>query len=196
MSLPLWTPLPIPVIEERDARITYWPSFVARDDADRWLRALLDGVPWDADHRRMYDREVAVPRLLAHYRLDESGVPIDVHEVAQRVIRHTGVHFTSVGLNCYRDGRDSVAPHHDRLGELESGSPVAIVSLGGPRSMVISTQRQPRATRKVGLEHGSLLVMDYGSQQHYLHGIPKTTRPVAPRISLAFRVRSSSAPSA
>jgi len=34
-----------------------------------------------------------------------------------------------------------------------------------------------------------VIVMDYASQLHTLHGIPKTTAPVGARISLAFRVR-------
>ena len=38
---------------------------------------------------------------------------------------------------------------------------------------------------------GSLLVMDYETQLHYTHGVPKTTDPVGERISLAFRVRRS-----
>jgi alkylated DNA repair dioxygenase AlkB len=41
----------------------------------------------------------------------------------------------------------------------------------------------------VDLEAGSLFVMDYATQLHYTHGVPKTTEPVGERISLAFRVR-------
>jgi hypothetical protein len=43
----------------------------------------------------------------------------------------------------------------------------------------------------VDLEAGSLFVMDYATQLHYTHGVPKTTEPVGERISLAFRVRGS-----
>jgi alkylated DNA repair dioxygenase AlkB len=39
------------------------------------------------------------------------------------------------------------------------------------------------------LHPGSLLVMDHASQHHYDHGVPKQRGPVAPRISLAFRVK-------
>lgn len=31
--------------------------------------------------------------------------------------------------------------------------------------------------------------MDYTTQQHYDHGVPKTQEPVGERISLAFRVK-------
>ena len=31
--------------------------------------------------------------------------------------------------------------------------------------------------------------MSYETQLHYTHGVPKTSEPVGPRISLAFRVK-------
>lgn len=36
---------------------------------------------------------------------------------------------------------------------------------------------------------GSLFVMDYATQLHYTHAIPKTSDVVGERISLAFRVK-------
>jgi hypothetical protein len=44
------------------------------------------------------------------------------------------------------------------------------------------------------LETGSLLVMDYATQIHYTHGVPKTSEAVGERISLAFRVKPEPAP--
>ena len=41
----------------------------------------------------------------------------------------------------------------------------------------------------IDLEAGSLLVMEYETQLHYTHAVPKTSDPVGERISLAFRVR-------
>jgi len=99
------------------------------------------------------------------------------------------VAFTSVGLNFYRDGRDSVAPHNDQLGEITPGHPIALLSLGATRRMTIRANAAPRRVFHVDLAAGSLLVMSYETQLHYTHGIPKTTEPVGSRISLAFRVR-------
>jgi len=47
----------------------------------------------------------------------------------------------------------------------------------------------PKRALHVDLEPGSLLVMDYSTQLHYTHGVPKTTDLVRERISLAFRVK-------
>ena len=38
----------------------------------------------------------------------------------------------------------------------------------------------------VDLKTGSLLIMDYATQIHYTHGIPKTSAVIGERISLAF----------
>jgi alkylated DNA repair dioxygenase AlkB len=54
--------------------------------------------------------------------------------------------------------------------------------------MTIRAKMPPRRVIHVDLEPGSLLVMEYATQLHYTHGVPKTTEPVGERISLAFRV--------
>jgi len=105
------------------------------------------------------------------------------------VVEATGVPFNSVGLNFYRDGRDSVAPHNDHLDEIVDGHPIALLSLGATRRMTIRAKNPPRRAIQVDLAAGSLLVMSYATQLHYTHGIPKTNERVGPRISLAFRVK-------
>jgi alkylated DNA repair dioxygenase AlkB len=94
-----------------------------------------------------------------------------------------------VGLNFYRDGSDSVAPHGDRLDEIVEGFPIVLLSLGATRRMAIRASAPPRRVLHVDLAAGSLLMMSYATQEHYTHGIPKTRESVGPRISLAFRVR-------
>ena len=138
----------------------------------------------------MYERQVDVPRLQAHFRLapDES-TPDVIRAAADRVIAVTGVPFNSVGLNFYRDGRDSVAPHNDHLDEIADGFPIALLSLGATRRMAIRAKNPPRRALNVDLAAGSLFVMSYATQLHYTHGIPKTREAVESRISLAFRVR-------
>ena len=94
-----------------------------------------------------------------------------------------------VGLNLYRDGRDSVAPHNDHLSELREGFPIALVSLGATRRMTIRAKAAPHRTTHIDLEPGSLFVMDYATQLHHTHRVPKTRERVGERISLAFRVK-------
>jgi alkylated DNA repair dioxygenase AlkB len=179
------------IVDDDRGRITYAPRFVDSETARAWFDALRTGVAWRSERRMMYDREVDVPRLMAHFRLDPppSATPSAILDAAQRVVDRVGAPFNSVGLNRYRDGRDSVAPHHDHLNEIRKGFPIALVSLGAPRRMTIRATAPPRTAMHVDLEPGSLFVMDYATQLHYTHGVPKTAERVGERISLAFRVK-------
>jgi alkylated DNA repair dioxygenase AlkB len=181
----------IVLADDARGRIVYAPDCLAAPVAQAWFAELRDAVQWKAERRQMYDREVDVPRLTAHFRLppEEPEVPGAILRAAQNVIASTGVLFNSVGLNFYRDGRDSVAPHNDHLDTIVEGQPIALLSLGSPRRMTIRAKVPPRRVLHIDLAPGSLLMMSYATQLHYTHGIPKTKEPVGERISLAFRVR-------
>ena len=171
--------------------MTYTPGLVDAATAQEWFAQLRVEVEWRAERRMMYEREVDVPRLVGHYRLEppSASVPAAILDAARYVTESVGAPFNSVGLNLYRDGRDSVAPHNDHLNELRRGFPIALVSLGATRRMTIRAKEAPRRVIHVDLAAGSLLVMDYATQLHYTHAVPKTDDQVGERISLAFRVK-------
>lgn len=175
--------------DDARGRISYEPGFVDAVTARAWFDEIRERAPWTSQRRQMYDRTVDVPRLTARYATDDAEAPAAIRDATARVRAHTGVAFTSVGLNFYRDGRDSVAMHNDHLYELEPGFPIALVSLGSPRRMTIRAKEPTRRSFALDLDPGSLLLMSYETQLHYLHGVPKTQDVVGPRISLAFRVR-------
>ena len=177
--------------DDERGRIAYRPGFVDAGTAAAWFAEVRSGVEWRAERWMMYDREVDVPRLVGHFGLDPApaATPGAILNAATQVTERLSVPFNSVGLNLYRDGNDSVAPHNDHLNEIRKGFPIALVSLGATRRMTIRAKAQPRSAVSVDLEPGSLLVMDYATQLHYTHGVPKTTEPVGERISLAFRVK-------
>ena len=179
------------VADDARGRIVYTPGFLSAEVAAVWFEEIRGAVAWEAQRRRMYDRDVDVPRLVGHFRLAPEAEPLPeaIRAAARRVIAATGVRFTSVGLNFYRDGRDSVAPHNDHLDEIAPECPIVLLSLGATRRMTIRAKAAPRRAFHLDLAAGSLLLMSYETQLHYTHGVPKTTEPVGPRISLAFRVR-------
>jgi alkylated DNA repair dioxygenase AlkB len=169
------------------------PGFVEPATAHAWFTSLREGVEWRSERRRMYDRDVDVPRLVGRYALDDVGLPAALGEAADRVARETGTPFNSVGLNLYRDGRDSVAPHNDHLYEIVADYPIALISLGATRLMTIRSKaaagKGKRRVLDFDLEGGSLLLMSYETQRYYDHGVPKSRAAVGPRISIALRVR-------
>ena len=178
------------LVDDASGRIEYVPGFVSPKLAAGWFAQLRVAVDWEAKRRFMYDREVDVPRLTAHFALPlEPASPRAIADVVARVTARLDVPFNSVGLNLYRDGRDSVAPHNDHLYEIVPGYPIALVSLGATRRMTIRSKERSGRLIKLDLESGSLLIMSYATQLHYTHGLPKTRAAVGERISLAFRVR-------
>ncbi len=160
--------------------------------ADGLFEALASTVPWQAERRRMYERVVEVPRLLSYYREGE-GLPHPVLEEARGALsrhyaRELGEPFRSAGLCYYRDGRDSVAWHGDRIGRGErEDTMVAIVSVGEPRTLALRPRLGGGVAVRRRLGHGDLIVMGGSCQRTWDHCVPKTARPVGPRISVQFR---------
>src|SRR5688572_2374639 len=177
------------LVEDPEGGVFYRPRVIEASTAARWFALLRDGVDWQSMRRPMYDRVVDVPRLVSAYRLESPDLPQPLPEIAERLRGELDQRFNTVGLNYYRDGNDSVAPHNDKLDTLVPGHPIALLSLGATRRMTIRAKAPPRRPIHVDLEAGSLLVMSHHSQFHYDHGIPKARGETAPRMSLAFRVR-------
>jgi len=162
--------------------------------ADTLFDRLLSTVGWRAERRRMYDRVVDVPRLLCFYGEDDA-LPDPALDAARDALSRyyraeLGEPFRTAGLCLYRDGRDSVAWHGDTIGRGSSeDTMVAILSLGSPRALLLRRRGGGAGTVRAELGHGDLLVMGGSCQRTWEHAVPKTARPVGPRISVQFRPR-------
>ncbi|WP_369636942.1 alpha-ketoglutarate-dependent dioxygenase AlkB [Nocardia sp. JMUB6875] len=161
--------------------------------ADELFERLATGVPWRADRRAMYDRVVDVPRLLRFYE-EGRELPDPVLSEARDALsayysEELGEAFTTSGLCYYRDGNVSVAWHGDTFGRgATDDTMVAIVSVGAARALLLRP-RGGGASVRYPLGHGDLIVMGGSCQRTWEHAIPKTKRPVGPRISIQFRPR-------
>lgn len=150
-------------------------------------------VPWYAEKRAMWDKILDVPRLLAFYG-EQAPLPDPALDEAKRLLDDyygAGLResFATAGLCLYRDGRDSVAWHGDTLGRGKTeDTMVAILSLGAPRTLMLRPRGGGTAL-KHSLGHGDLIVMGGSCQRTWEHAVPKTSRPVGPRISVQFRPR-------
>ncbi|MEY9933611.1 alkylated DNA repair dioxygenase AlkB [Catenulispora sp. GP43] len=162
--------------------------------ADELFARLMDVVPWRAERRMMYERVVDVPRLLCFYGdgealpdplLTEARATLDGHYGPE-----LGEPFTTAGLCLYRDGRDSVAWHGDTIGRGSSeDTMVAILSLGTPRTLALRPRGGGAPTLRYEVGHGDLLVMGGSCQRTWEHAVPKSARPLGPRISVQYRPR-------
>jgi alkylated DNA repair dioxygenase AlkB len=175
----------------RGAWVDHRPGWLA--GADQLFDALARVVPWHAERREMYERIVDVPRLLKFYGEGEA-LPHPLLTEARETLsdhyeRELGERFVTSGLCLYRDGRDSVAWHGDRIGRARNlDTMVAILSVGSARALML----RPRGggqSRRFSLGHGDLVVMGGSCQRTWDHCVPKTTKAVGPRISIQFRPR-------
>ena len=181
------------VIERRHLTQGAWVDFGPGwlSGADELFLRLRDVVPWRAERREMYDRTVDVPRLVCSYGgNDDLPDPVLVairDALNDRYAEELGEPFVTAGLCYYRDGRDSVAWHGDRIGRGRSeDTMVAIVSLGAERRLSL----RPRGGgTSIGFPvgRGDLLVMGGTCQRTWDHAVLKTAKPVGPRISVQFR---------
>jgi alkylated DNA repair dioxygenase AlkB len=160
--------------------------------SDTILHTLLTDVPWRAERRQMYDREVDVPRLLCWFG-DEDLLPHPVLTEAKTMLSQhyrpeLGEPFRTAGFCLYRDGRDSVAWHGDTIGRgSHTDTMVAILSLGSERPLLLRSRTGDAAGHRIPVGHGDLIVMGGSCQRTWEHAIPKTAKPVGPRVSIQFR---------
>lgn len=154
--------------------------------ADHVFTDLAAGVEWRQGRRRMWERVVDDPRLSRWYARDEGDPHPCLVAVRAHLERRYRVRFRGVGLNYYRDGHDSVAPHADReLRDRDDDSLVAVLTLGGCRPFLV---RPKGGGRSIDLSpaSGDLLVMGGRCQRGWEHGVPKVKR-ADPRISASWR---------
>ena len=198
------SPLSLP-----QADLLFDPAFLSQTQATALLAELKADAAWEQRSIRMFGQAIPQPRLTAWYgdpdaRYTYSGLRWEprpwlpaLQALRQRLETATGTRFNSVLLNLYRDGRDSMGWHADDEPELGPAPAIASLSLGATRRFRL----RPRA----GLAHaplaldlpaGSLLLMRGPTQRCWQHALPKTARPVGPRLNLTFRWVAGAAPPA
>ena len=164
------------------------------DHVPGWLPApgqlfewLLAKAPWHTGEMVIHGKRVMQPRLLAGWStVDGSGaLPMVLEQMRARLSEHYGRRFDSVGVNLYRDGRDSVAWHGDRIARTVDDPLVAIVSLGHPRRFLLRPVGG-RTALTLSPQAGDLVVMGGSSQRTWQHTIPKAAS-AGLRISVTFR---------
>lgn len=177
------------------------PHFLAPAEAAALLAELTDAVAWQQQPIKLFGKEVMQPRLTAWYGdpaavYTYSGLRLaplpwlpTLQQLRERLERATGARFNSVLLNLYRSGQDSMGYHADDEPELGPAPVIASLTLGATRTF----RFRPRpgiAARALSLPltTGSLLLMRGLTQQNWRHALPKTARPVGPRLNLTFRL--------
>ncbi|MBP6181743.1 alpha-ketoglutarate-dependent dioxygenase AlkB [Flavobacterium sp.] len=184
----------------RDAEIVYYPAFFNKEAADKIYAELLNEIPWQQDEIRVFGKIHSQPRLTALFgnegkSYSYSNIKMQPHpwnlllqKIKSQIESVSDTTFTSVLLNQYRDGKDSNGWHADNEKELGINPVIASVSFGAERTFQLKHNSDKDQKKSIVLEHGSLLLMKGTTQHFWKHQIPKTAKPIGPRINGTFRV--------
>ncbi len=189
-----------------DADLLFYPRFFDTADSRKYFETLTasDVIEWRHDEIEMYGRTVPIPRLNAWYGDTDkdysySGIHMNplpwipvLTELKNRIEPVAGVEFSSVLVNLYRDGEDSVSWHSDDEPELGRNPVIASASFGAPREFQLrhkAYRRNKLPRESLLLENGSLLIMRGTTQHYWQHQLPKRSvaKVAGPRINLTFR---------
>lgn len=175
--------------------VRYLPGWVG--DPGAVFDRLAAEIDWEQKDITMFGRTVPTPRLTAwmgDVAYTYSGVlnepkpwPPALRVMRDRLVGELGVDLNSCLANLYRDGADSMGYHSDDEPELGPRPVIASVSLGARRGFTLR-HRVTRERWSWALGEGDLLVMEGESQEDYAHAVPKTSRPIGPRLNLTFRL--------
>ena len=188
------------VLHLQDAEIIYFAHFFDKKEADAIFRQLAKEIPWQQDDIQVFGKIHPQPRLTALF--GNEGKPYSysnikmqpypwtllLQKIKSYVESVSDTNFTTVLLNQYRDGKDSNGWHADNEKELGSNPVIASVSFGAERIFQLKHNSISGLKQNIILEHGSLLLMKGTTQRFWKHQIPKTSKPIGPRINLTFRV--------
>lgn len=183
-----------------EAEIIYYPSFFDTPKAEMIFKELLATIPWQQDEIKLFGKTHPQPRLTALFGNEGkpysySNITMQPHpwtsileKIKIKIEEVANANFSTVLLNLYRDGKDSNGWHADDEKELGQNPIIASVSFGAERYFHLKHKSNKDLKQKILLKNGSLLLMKGSTQHHWLHQIPKTAKPIEPRINLTFRI--------
>lgn len=190
---------PNPRIDLPGAELHLLPGWLGEAEADALLEALREQTAWETHRIRIFGKEHDSPRLscwigdpgasyvYSRVRFEPRPWPEALAALRPRIDAASGVAMNSVLANLYRSGQDAMGWHSDDEPELGARPMIASLSLGGTRRFRFRHRRDHSKTFTMDLPHGSLLLMSGDTQANWQHALPRTARPVAPRLNLTFR---------
>jgi alkylated DNA repair dioxygenase AlkB len=174
-------------------------DFFSKKLADYYFQKLQKSLDWKQEPIRMFGKMVMQPRLTALYgdagrpygysgiSMNPSVWTTELLEIKEKLQVFSGIVFTHVLCNYYRDGRDSMGWHRDNEAVLGKNPSIASITFGSTRLFQVRHYETKNHKIDIPLTDGSLLMMSGESQHHWEHQLPKTKKVLEPRINLTFR---------
>lgn len=181
-----------------DGTVNYYGKLLTKEQADFYLRKLLETIEWRNDEAVIFGKKIITKRKVAWYGEKPFGYTYsnttkhalpwttELLELKNRIEKETGETFNSCLLNLYHTGEEGMAWHSDGETDLKKDGAIGSMSFGAERKFAFK-HKQSKEKVELVLEHGSLLVMKDTTQTHWLHRLPPTKKITTPRVNLTFR---------
>ena len=186
----------------KDGTVNYYGKLLNQEVADNYFSKLSQNIEWQNDKILIFGKHIVTKRKVAWYgdkqfKYTYSKIPKlalswtkELLEIKSAIENKTGEKFNSCLLNLYHNGDEGMAWHSDDENELGRNPVIGSVSLGAERNFKLRHKNHKLNGQKeqIILKHGSFLLMKGTTQHFWMHEIPRTAKPIGPRINLTFRI--------
>lgn len=181
-----------------DGIVNYYGSLFSNQEANHYLKLLLDTIEWKNDEAIIFGKKIITKRKVAWYadqpfeytysNITKLGLPWtkELLELKHLVQRQCGETFNSCLLNLYHNGDEGMAWHSDGEPDLKKDGAISSLTFGAERKFAFKHKETKQKVELI-LEHGSLLIMKGTTQTYWLHRLPPTKLINKPRVNLTFR---------
>lgn len=164
--------------------ILLWPDFVAQSPT--LFARLSETIEWNEAMRARKTASFGAPYNYSQMSYPSRDFLPELGELLPALHQTIGWTPNNCLINFYPDGDATMGFHFDSLEPLESGTGVAIVSLGEERILTFSRRDDKSVRFEQPMPPGSLLLMPAEVQNEWLHAVLKQPGSGA-RMSLTFR---------
>lgn len=181
-----------------DGIVNYYGVIFSKKSADICYEYLLQTINWQADRAIIFGKPIETKRKIAWYgskpfKYTYSNTTKEaltwtptLLKLKNKIEQVTSESYNSCLLNLYHDGSEGMAWHSDGEKDLQESGTIASLTFGAERKFSFK-HKITQDKIDIELQHGSLLTMKGGTQKHWLHRLPPTTKAHTPRINLTFR---------
>lgn len=183
----------------KDGEVYLYQNFFSHLEESHLFTILKQQTLWRQESIRIMGNQVLQPRLTALYgdvdkSYSYSGITMnpekwtdDLLFIKKKIEVFLGQKFSTVLLNYYRNGTDSMGWHRDNEQSLGRNPVIVSISLGASRPFLLRHYDDRELRIKINLTPGSLLLMKGATQHHWQHSLPKVPKLAEARINLTFR---------
>lgn len=177
--------------------IHYEPGWMAAETSTELLTLAMK---WPFEQREVvvWEKRYKTPRLTCFfnntgepYQYSNQATPAhpwppELAFIKSKIGIEFGTQFQHCLANFYRDGSDTVGYHRDSEHIFGEAPTIASLSCGATRKFRMRNRRT-KEKLDFDLASGDLLVFSKNHVVDWEHSVPKTAKPVGPRLNLTFR---------